>query len=152
MRLGSAVQAVHEAVSAALYQDLPHIEYTDRDWQVWRSLTPEQQKQSQQDRSLGWTTKTRRPCSDDVEVFMFPQGWGSTALGYGGMGGASMTCAYTVVVSDQIHVCVYFGSGRLAYMLNLNKCSPEGRAQFQQDLYSQNLAARADHVRRYGVT
>lgn len=152
MSLGSAVEAVHLAVAAALYRDLPDMEYQDRDWQVWRSLTPEQQKQSQQDRSLGWTTKTRRPNTDDVEVCMFPQVWGSTALGYGGVGGAAMTTAYTVVVSDHNHVCVYFGSGRLAYMLDLNKCTPEGRAQYQQDVYSQHMAARGEHVRRYGVT
>jgi hypothetical protein len=152
MRLGSAVQAVHEAVAAALHRDLPHIEYADRDWQVWRSLTPEQQKQSQQDRSLGWITKTRPPQDYDVEVCMFPQTWGSTALGYGGMGGAAVTTAYTVVVSDHVHACVYFGSGTLAYSVNLNSCTPDGRAQFHADVQNHRMVARADHVRRYGIT
>ena len=50
-------------------------------------------------------------------VVMFQQTWGSTALGYGGIGGAVMTPAYTVVVSYENHMRVYFGGGRLVYEL-----------------------------------
>lgn len=52
---------------------------------------------------------------NDVECTMFSQTWGSTALGFGGIGGQAMTDAYTVVVYGPMgDVCVYFG-GRFAY-------------------------------------
>ena len=53
-----------------------------------------------------------------VEVEVFIQGWGSTALGFGGIGGQAMTSAYTTVVSDNEagwH-SVFFGD-RLAYLI-----------------------------------
>lgn len=60
-------------------------------------------------------TRIRRPHQCDIQVVCFPQMWGSTALGHGGMGGAAMTRANTVVVLMPNHdACVYFGS-RLAY-------------------------------------
>lgn len=46
--------------------------------------------------------------------FAFPQTWGSTALGFGGIGGAAMTTAQTYVVLANGSVFVYFGS-RFAY-------------------------------------
>lgn len=55
---------------------------------------------------------------NDVECTMFSQTWGSTALGFGGIGGQAMTDAYTVVVYGPMgDVCVYFG-GRFAYHIN----------------------------------
>lgn len=49
---------------------------------------------------------------------MFPQMWSSTALGFGGMGGASITTADTVIVfgEHRSNACVYFG-GRFAYLV-----------------------------------
>jgi hypothetical protein len=52
-----------------------------------------------------------------ASVYVFPQGWGSTALGFGGIGGQMCTTAHTVVVVDdgydrpQARALVYFGSG-----------------------------------------
>ena len=37
----------------------------------------------------------------DCAVQVFPQVWGSTALGFGGIGGQALTTAYTTVVSDR---------------------------------------------------
>ena len=61
--------------------------------------------------------KTRRPHENDMWVeAMFPQTWGSTALGFGGIGGAAMTDAYVVVIRvyHASQYMVYFG-GRFAY-------------------------------------
>lgn len=55
----------------------------------------------------------------ELEVEVFPQVWGSTALGLGGIGGQAMTTAYTTVVSD-CHTgwySVFFGE-RLAYLIH----------------------------------
>lgn len=60
---------------------------------------------------------TRRPYINEVEVYSFPQTWGSTALGFGGIGGQAMTTALTVVVISGVQACVYFG-GTFAYRID----------------------------------
>jgi hypothetical protein len=54
--------------------------------------------------------------STELEVDMFSQMWGSTSLGFGGIGGQAMTSAYTVLVwaPNRDSVFVYF-AGRFAY-------------------------------------
>lgn len=54
----------------------------------------------------------------DLELIMFPQTWGSTALGFSGIGGQAMTGAYTTVVLDdcELYYSVFFGE-RLAYTI-----------------------------------
>lgn len=55
----------------------------------------------------------------EFDMMMFKQTWGSTALGFGGIGGQAMTSAYTTVVMD-MHtgwVGVFFGE-TLAYKIN----------------------------------
>ena len=135
MRLGTPFDALHEAVAAAVHRDLPEITYQDRDWDAYRALSKEQQGAAMKTDTVPKVTKTRRVQADEVEVVMFPQTWGSTALGYGGMGGAAITGAYTVVVSYETHICVYFGYGRLAYRLDYAEMSAEGR----KDLHGHSL-------------
>lgn len=60
---------------------------------------------------------TRRPYITDFEVYvMFPQVWGSTCLGHGGIGGSAMCTAYTIVLKCKREYLVYFG-GRHCYTL-----------------------------------
>lgn len=49
---------------------------------------------------------------------VFLQFWGSTALGFGGIGGAAVTSAYTTVIENNKlgYVGVFFGE-RLAYII-----------------------------------
>jgi hypothetical protein len=49
----------------------------------------------------------------DLEVYCFPQVWGSTSLGFGGIGGASMTTATTIIIHswDKNIAGVYFAGG-----------------------------------------
>lgn len=57
------------------------------------------------------------PTLDDFELYTFEQVWGSTALGFGGMGGQAITSARTYVFIPMKHnqkCFVYFG-GRFAY-------------------------------------
>lgn len=59
----------------------------------------------------------RRPYRHEIELFsMFVQGWGSTALGFGGVGGQAFTDAYTTILQCGNEFLVYF-STRLAYKL-----------------------------------
>lgn len=64
-----------------------------------------------------------RPSASDVFITHFQQMWGSTALGFGGMGGAAMTECYTTVIwlRDGSVAAVFF-DGRHAYSVdNPNK-------------------------------
>lgn len=86
--------------------------------------------------------KTRNPRKDEFAVVaMFPQTWGSTALGFGGIGGSAMTTAYTVVIQAQHgysrEVLVYFG-GRFAYRIG------EPNEIFWEDLANKFVASIRD--------
>jgi hypothetical protein len=103
------IGVIAECIAHAQYEGFSDIEYETRDWEKIRAAkTPEEKSQA----VAASTPATRRPVSRDFEVYaMFPQTWGSTALGHGGMGGASMTTAYTVVLECQHtqEFLVYFG-------------------------------------------
>jgi len=78
----------------------------------------------------------------DVEMYMFPQIWGSTALGFGGAGGQAITTAYTTVVTD-IHYGyygVFFGEG-LAYLV------AKPNHDFFEDLRKGQMASVANRGR-----
>jgi len=139
MNLGSPFDALHGAIASAVHHDIPEITYQDRDWDAYRGMTAIAQLAAVRNNTVPMVTKTRRPFSDELEIIMFPQTWGSTALGYGGMGGQAMTPAYTVVVSYENHMCVYFGHGCLAYRLDYNQMSAEGRERWREDLQAHNL-------------
>ncbi len=58
-----------------------------------------------------------RATVDDFELYTFKQVWGSTALGFGGIGGQAMTEARTYVFIPQIEnqKCIIYFGGRFAY-------------------------------------
>ena len=144
MRLGTPFDTLHDALAAAAYRDMSEIIYEDRDWEAWRALSKEDQSSAMKNNAIPTVTRVRRPMVDELEVIMFPQSWGSTALGYGGLGGAAMTSAYTIIVSyHSTTYCVYFGRGQLAYKLTWADMSPEGRENFLSDMAARNMASVA---------
>lgn len=61
--------------------------------------------------------KDERATVNDFTMYTFPQLWGSTALGFGGIGGQAMTVANTYVFIPEgvkQDCFIYFG-GRFAY-------------------------------------
>lgn len=96
MTSGTPVESMAAAIYTALADPnvLPDIEHTIR----------------QQ------TTKGR-PSLYDIDVIQFPQRWGSTALGFSGMGGAAMTKAYTTVIISRDNAAVFF-AGRHCYSVD----------------------------------
>lgn len=88
------VMSIAQAMTRAMDADLPDLEWEGRNGE----------------------TKTRRPHEDDILVIQFPQQWGSTALGFGGIGGAAMTTADTTVILSGASAAVYF-AGRKAYVV-----------------------------------
>jgi hypothetical protein len=124
MKSGAPIDTLHHALAHAAHAAFPEIEYEDRDWEHY-SKTKEDKR----------IKKKRKPSEYDMEVrAMFPQTWGSTALGFGGIGGAAMTTAYTVVVECMGAYAVYFG-GHHAYTIT------QPNDQFFEDVAKQRMSA-----------
>jgi hypothetical protein len=142
MQLGTPLDAISDAIGAAAFRDMPDIEYESRDY-------------SQKDKFVAFgdlpiVMRKRRPMPYELEVIVFAQSWGSTALGYGGMGGSAVTPAYTVIVIHGPVYCVYFGSGgRLAYAIDTNELTGEGGVKFQEDMRSFCMADKRTATIRY---
>lgn len=138
------INTLASALFAACFRDLPDIEVTQADpsserayldkaspeqrseyFALLKSLaTPDDRADFYVSRNIATSTARYRPRSEDCEVTMFPQTWGSTALGYGGIGGQAVTVAYTVIVRCKYtsFAAVYFGQGgRLAYLVSPEK-------------------------------
>lgn len=122
-----------DAIGAAIHKDLP-LQSREQiiDWKT---------KQT----AIKW----ERPSRHDIEVDMFLQLWGSTALGYGGIGGAAMTSAYTVVIHCNDAWAVYFGGGCLAYMIEKYQFSENGWNNFLHDQRRHEMAAVSQYSKRY---
>ena len=76
------------------------------------------------------------PTLDDFELYTFEQTWGSTALGFGGIGGQAMTTARTYVfipIGINQKCFVYF-AGRFAYAVDYSE-------KFMEDVLKWNVVA-----------
>jgi len=127
-----------DCIAHAQYAGFSDIEYDTRDFEKIRAAKTAEEKA----RAVQATTPARRrPTTRDFGVYaMFPQTWGSTALGHGGMGGASMTTAYTVVL-ECYHTgefLVYFG-GQYCYTVSLRS---KNINQFVEDCKNHCLASK----------
>ena len=72
----------------------------------------------------------------EFSLYMYPQWWGSTALGFGGIGGQALTQAYTtVIVDEKTKYAGVFFEERLAYAIL------EPNERFWEDLKNHNMAS-----------
>lgn len=64
---------------------------------------------------------------DGFDIYIFDQVWGSTALGFGGMGGNAITKAKTYVLVPQVENenCLVYFAGRFAYSVPYSKAFAE---------------------------
>lgn len=147
--MSNPISTLHEALSAAVLVDLPECVYTERDWVKWQKMSRNEQEEARAKGTEPIVTHKRRPYTNEVDVTLFNQTWGSTALGYDGIGGAAMTDAYTVVVQFQGIYCVYFGCGRLAYRIDPRKLTSEGYELFCKDLDTRNMPGQHEMRKRY---
>ena len=78
------------------------------------------------------------PTLDDFELYTFEQTWGSTALGFGGVGGQVMTLARTYVfIPIGVHQkCFVYFAGRFAYAVDYSD-------KFMEDVLNCNVASVA---------
>lgn len=128
--LPAMLDQITAAVTRAFEHDLPEIED-----EVWGIV----------DNRATMTGKViRRPMQHEVEIYSFPQTWGSTALGFPGVGGQMMTTAQTVVVTFEATAWVYFG-GELAYRID----DWHRNDVFNADMRAHNLAAQYQFAKKY---
>lgn len=75
-----------------------------------------------------------RPTLDDFDLYTFEQMWGSTALGFGGIGGSAMTSArtYVFVPINCNQKCFVYFAGRFAYAVNYSE-------KFMEDVLKGNM-------------
>lgn len=94
MDIRNPVVSLTKALESALEKDMPDIEIADKDG----TLTPV------------------RPSLGDFEVFLFPQMWSTTALGFDNtVAGQAFTAADTVVIMDCLERAAVYFNGDLAY-------------------------------------
>ena len=64
-----------------------------------------------------------RVSSDDFDMYIFEQAWGSTALGFGGIGGQAITTATTYVFVPVAcnQNCFFYFNGKFAYQVPYSK-------------------------------
>ena len=76
------------------------------------------------------------PTLDDFELYTFEQTWGSTALGFGGIGGQAITSAttYVFIPMSVNQKCFVYFAGRFAYAVDYSE-------KFIGDVLEGNVAA-----------
>lgn len=92
-----------------------------------------------------------RPLDErEVDVRLFPQLWGGTALGFGGLTCHAMTTAYTVVATQfsRQRAAVYF-NGRFAYRVDLSDLVKA--KEFFADADRGQMVSVREAVERYGA-
>lgn len=154
MRYNSPILALHEALASALLLDLPAIQQEHTDWAAIeqdRKRLGAGYEEFRKKHGVPVQTRPRRPAAEEVEVQVFNQLWGSTATGYGGLGGSAMTNAYTVIVGSRNCICVYFGCGALAYKLSRPEMTPEQLESWNADLDARQVGSRRHAVKSYGA-
>ena len=146
MNYNSAIESLHEALASAVHRDLPDIEYERRIYEKWDS------KKFATTKAMPIHTTEiakRRPDRSEVEVIMFNEMWGSTALGYGGMCGSAMTNAYTVLCQCGNVLCVYFGGGRLGYRIDISKFNHEQNNFWNECLSNRNMPDVSEALNKF---
>jgi hypothetical protein len=132
------ITTLADCIAHAQYEGFSNIDYEQRDYEAVRHAKTAQERTD----ALNATTHAvRRPTARDFTVYaMYPQTWGSTALGHGGIGGSSMSTAYTVVLEcmDTQEYLVYFGS-QLCYTVSRRS---DNFTKFKEDIMNQCLASK----------
>lgn len=125
MRTDNITDSLSSALYSSIYLDLPDIEYK-------RKINSDK-------------ISLRRPRKSEVTVYHFEQMWGNTALGFRGMGGASMTSAYTTVIimKNKNIACIYF-DGQLAYKCNLS-------TEFWNRLFKFNIPGQTEAFDKFKI-
>ncbi|MER3439620.1 MAG: hypothetical protein C4346_19625 [Chloroflexota bacterium] len=152
MQLPSPNATVASALHHAAIVALPAIAYQRRDLSAMQGWSADKRMEAMRAETVPMKNVMRRPADTECQVYaMFPQTWGSTALGFGGIGGAAMTSAYTVIIEGpEGHLAVYWNAS-LAYLIDQRKQTDAQRRALQADLANRHTANRMEAVVNYGA-
>jgi hypothetical protein len=146
MFVDNPLRDIHDAMSHAQYEGFSNIHYEQRDYSAIRNAKTTEDRANALHATI---PATRRPTERDFFIHsMFPQTWGSTSLGHGGMGGASVTTAYTIVLECPAtqEFLVYFG-GQFCYKL---KRTCKYFDEFMKDCQHRCLEGKRKAKEKYG--
>ena len=69
-----------------------------------------------------WMDQESLRAWNKINLHVVLQSWGSTACGWGGMGGAAMTASYTTIIEAiQGNVIFVYYNGKLAYVAEIDE-------------------------------
>ena len=145
------IETLHAAMAHAAYVAFSDYVYQDRDWakhDAWRATLKREEMKTAVAPADCFVEKTRKHTDYDMTVAaMFVQTWGSTALGFGGIGGQAFTSAYVSVIESNLtgEHAVYF-HGRLAYVIN------RPNEKFWEDVHRHRMVDAKDGKSTYERT
>lgn len=152
MHLSSPLEALASSLYHAANIALPIQCYQTRDFEALHAMSPAKRDAVAATGNYPMRDVSHRPDASQCTVIaMFAQLWGSTALGFGGVGGAAMTPAYTVAIQGPDRTVAVYWDGRLAYLIREAAATPEQRAAWKADLAECTTVARRNAVVRYGA-
>jgi hypothetical protein len=146
------IETLASAMAHAAYEAFPEYKFKGRNWvkyqkwhdEVFNKLSQDEKKKLyDEERRTGvhmgpadtQVEKSRKHTFYDLTLYsMFPQTWGSTALGFGGIGGQAITSAYVSIIESNLlgQFAVYFG-GQLAYVIE------RPNEKFMEDIARQQM-------------
>lgn len=145
------LEALSSAIHHARLVVLPEVRYETRDFESTREWSMAQRTKAIKEGGWPMVERVRQPEAHEVEVVaMFPQTWGSTALGFGGIGGAAMTSAYTIVIRGPGRDCAVYWAGRFAYLVPHDNTDQQKEA-FNLDLCDRLTKSRREAEEAYGA-
>jgi len=151
MQLSSPIEALSRAIHHAELIGLPDVPHRVRDYEAMEGWSQAQRYAAIANGTMPYIEAVRRPHARECEVVaMFAQTWGSTALGFGGVGGAAMTPAYTVVVRGPDGALAVYWAGSFAYLIPA-VVTPSQRQAFAEDLMHGGTVGRGEAGARYGA-
>jgi hypothetical protein len=140
-------KALHHAANIAL----PNVSQDQLDREAMASWSAEQRYQAAKSNALPYKPGLRRPMPEECEVkAMFLQTWSSTALGFGGIGGAAITTAYTAVIQGPDRTIAVYWAGLLAYLIPAEVQGLQ-REMFDIDVSKGHTVSRRGAGERYGA-
>jgi hypothetical protein len=145
------IETLHAAMAHAAYVAFSDYVYQDRDWakhDAWRATLKREEMKTAVAPADCFVEKTRKHTDYDMTVAaMFVQTWGSTALGFGGIGGQAFTSAYVSVIESNLtgEHAVYF-HGRLAYVID------RPNEKFWEDVHRHRMVDAKDGKATYERT
>jgi len=106
------ISTLAKSLASAQYQDLPKVKDSRRkvDSKPFSGDRMNTESYNKWKKSA-YETFERNHFENEIYVHsMTLQTWGSTALGFGGIGGQAMTDAYTIIIGSRFHeiLCVYY--------------------------------------------